>query len=87
MNLERRKALAEIRRWIFENNVELWFSEDEDWDTVWYTIWLHPSWWLLVDIPVYYWTVDWLVFKNKRDLLKCFRECKKQWYILFDLKY
>ena len=77
-----RKALTTIRKWIWENKInilDLWVS--------WYKIF--TNWSKLLHINIYDTDVIWLGdinFKNQKDAEKCLKECKKEWKILFDLQ-
>ncbi len=79
--LEKRKALARIKKWIYENGIELADKDDKFVFTIMYSL-------TDKDLEICYWNVvsfDNILFKYKNDAQKCLEECREDWEILFDL--
>jgi len=79
---EKRKALAKIKRWIWENKIEL--SKD-----VWYLIKKLVGGYvdsnnLFIVLDSYKW-VNEIVFNTEEDAEECLKKCENEWEILFDL--
>ena len=76
--LDKRKALSKIRKWIFKNNMEL--SKDFDW----YTIYAIPEE-VVVWENLYCRNEFGIIFYSKEDAEKCLEECKQEREILYKL--
>jgi len=76
--LEKRKALTKINKWIYDNKIELFKT--------WFTILLRYNSWLeIVEVSSHKWFAD-IIFKNQENAKKCLKECRESWNILFNLK-
>jgi len=74
--LNKRRALAKIKKWIWENKIKL--SDDG-------CVILLQEWEIITSKNTKTkWIWD-IIFKNQKDAEKCLEECKKEWKILFDL--
>ncbi len=76
--LNKRKALSKIKRWIWENKIEL--SKDFDWYTIYWEA-EEVSIWENLNCRNEFW----IIFQNKKDAEKCLKEYKKEWEILYEL--
>lgn len=83
--LEKRKALAKIKKWIWENKIELWYNRNwlgEYYYSIAYSLEIND----FVVIPQRRIKRLWeITFQNKEDAERCLKECRKEWEILFDL--
>jgi len=77
--LKKRKALVKIKRWIWENKIEL-----GNYNYNWYII-LIENWNKKLFVEESYSFGIWdIIFKNTKDAEKCLSECEQDWNILFD---
>ena len=76
--LNKRKALSKIKRWIWKNEIEL--SKDFDW----YTIYAIPEE-VVVWENLYCRNEFGIIFYSKEDAKKCLEECKQEREILYEL--
>ena len=72
-----RKALERIKKWIWENEIELWKKK-------WTIIRYEESIKLHYIITETFWYNE-IHFKHSVDAKKCLKECEQDWNILFDL--
>jgi len=76
--LEKRKSLAKIKYFIWENEIEL--SKDFNWYTIYWEVEEVVVWENLNCRNEF-----WIIFYNKEDAERCLKECKNEWNILFNL--
>ena len=74
--LNKRIALAKIKKWIWENKIKL---SDSNWFII---ISQENNLWIIETIYNYWLNI---MFITTKDAEKCLEECKKEWKILFDL--
>jgi len=79
--LEKREALAKIKKWIWENKIEINHIDN---GKVSFEI-LYSKWEFYVSEVWSCW-VNSILFHFKEDAERCLEECKQDWNILFDLK-
>ena len=85
--LEKKKAMSRIKKWIYENNAPLWLNRDKNWIYHWwYRIVYYKDTDELKIILETAMTIDGIMFMYKSDAKRCLEECRNEWHILFDLK-
>jgi len=80
--LGKRKALAKIKKWIWENKIENIIWEIKYWE---YFV-IRRKYNKIVVHNTYLLFHNDFIFNTRYWAEKCLEECKEQWEILFDLK-
>ena len=77
--LNKRKAIAKIKKWIWEKNIEILSFNN----IPWYSIEYYPANNELCITEIYSPRIWDIIFENKEEAERCKKECEKEWKILF----